>query len=158
MRRELQRIDREKKTDIDVLASAIDFIRVYADRTHHGKEEDILFTALAKKPMSPEYEKMMSDLIEEHKHGREVVGELVRSREGYARGNEGSLQGIRACLQELTAFYPRHIEKEDRHFFYPAQEYLSKEERDDMLQDFREFDRKLIHEKYGKIVESLEKG
>jgi hemerythrin-like domain-containing protein len=155
--RELKRIVREKKADTDLLSSAIDFFRFYADRTHHGKEEDILFSALAKKQMSPELERTMEELVEEHRYGRKVVGELDRSRGDYAHGNEASLQTIRARLEELATFYPRHIEKEDKHFFYPAQEYLSEKERDGMLADFREFDRKLVHEKYGEIVEELEK-
>ena len=29
--------------------TAVDFIRTYADRCHHGKEEDLLFEALAAK-------------------------------------------------------------------------------------------------------------
>ncbi|MGD9676204.1 MAG: hemerythrin domain-containing protein, partial [Candidatus Bipolaricaulia bacterium] len=31
---------------------AVDFIRTYADRTHHGKEEDILFRNLDRKGLS----------------------------------------------------------------------------------------------------------
>lgn len=31
--------------------TAVDFIRVYADRTHHGKEEDILFRELNNKQL-----------------------------------------------------------------------------------------------------------
>jgi hypothetical protein len=45
--------------------------------------------------------------------------------------------------------------KEDKSFFYPSLEYFSKEEQDQMLQEFWEFDRKLIHEKYQKIVDDI---
>ncbi len=41
------------RIDTNVTAVAVDFFRTYADRTHHGKEEDILFRDLAKKRLSP---------------------------------------------------------------------------------------------------------
>ncbi len=53
-------------------------------------------------------------------------------------------------------FYPVHIEKEDKHFFLPCLGYFSKEEQDIMLGEFWEFDRKMIHEKYRKVVETRE--
>jgi len=53
--------------------------------------------------------------------------------------------------------YPKHIELEDAHFFFPCQDLLSKEESEKMLNEFWEFDRKMIHDKYSEIVLSLEK-
>jgi hypothetical protein len=38
----------------------------------------------------------------------------------------------------------------------PCMEYFNKEERDAMLQEFGEFDKGLIHEKYKQIVERFE--
>ena len=51
-------------------------------------------------------------------------------------------------IQELARFYPAHIIKGDRNFFYPILDYFSKAEQDNMLSEFWEFDRKLIDEKY----------
>ena len=45
-----------------------------------------------------------------------------------------------------------HIEKEDKHFFIPAMDYFSRDEQQKMLDEFREFDRKMIHEKYRAMV------
>jgi len=55
----------------------VDFIRIYADRTHHGKEEDILFRDMKKKPLSGEHERIMNELVEEHVFARKTVGRLV---------------------------------------------------------------------------------
>ncbi len=154
---ELKQITGKNKVDVEFLMVAVDFIRTYADRTHHGKEEDILFRELAKKQLSQEHELTMNELVEEHVSGRRMVTSLVNARESYVAGNVGSLKDIVACVKELVNFYPAHIEKEDKHFFYPSLEYLSKQEQDDMLQEFWEFDRKLIHEKYEKLVQEFEK-
>ena len=55
---------------IDVV---VDFIKTYADKTHHGKEEDILFKDLSEKRMTDEDDKLMKELIEEHLFGRRCV-------------------------------------------------------------------------------------
>ena len=52
-------------------------------------------------------------------------------------------------------FYPQHIEKEDKVFFPAATKHLSDKEQQTMLEAFWEFDRKMIHEKYKMVVESL---
>ena len=58
---------------------------------------------------------------------------------------------------ELAEFYPKHIEKEDKHFFIPCMNYFSKQEQEGMLNEFWEFDRRLVHEKYKEIVKEIEK-
>ncbi len=142
--------------DLNFIYSAVDFFRTYADRTHHGKEEDILFKALGKKRLAAEHKKIMDELVAEHVLARKTVGELVNAAAGLKQGNPGSVAGIEDCLNRLVTLYPAHIEKEDKHFFYPVMEYFSKQEQDAMLDEFREFDRSMIHEKYRKTVETLE--
>jgi hemerythrin-like domain-containing protein len=85
-----------------------------------------------------------------------IVGKLVEAKERYLKGEE-ALQEIIDYLKELAQFYPRHIEKEDKRFFFPILDYFTKEEQDRMLQEFWEFDKNMIHEKYRKLVEVLEK-
>jgi hemerythrin-like domain-containing protein len=49
MEKELGRMKRDKTADVVYIDKAVDFIRVYADRCHHGKEEEILFKSLSEK-------------------------------------------------------------------------------------------------------------
>ncbi len=140
-----------------LIDTIVDFIRIYADRTHHGKEEDILFRDMKKKPLSAEHERIMNELVEEHVFARKTVGKLVSAKEDFLKGNASALSEMTDCLKTLTEFYPRHIEKEDKHFFFPIMEYFSKEEQDAMLAGFYEFDRKMIHEKYNKVTDAVEK-
>nr|MDO8080520.1 hemerythrin domain-containing protein [Candidatus Freyarchaeota archaeon] len=156
IRGELQKISEENEANESFIDTALDFFRTYADRCHHGKEEDILFRDLDKKPLSPEHKKTMQELIEEHVYARKTVGRLVDAKEKYAQRDSNALEDIIAIISELIEFYPKHIEKEDKHFFIPVMNYFSKQEKDDMLQEFWEFDKKLIHEKYKAVVEKLE--
>jgi hemerythrin-like domain-containing protein len=151
-RREVEKIRERGTVDPVFIDTVVDFVRTYADRTHHGKEEDILFRDLAKKKMSPEHARIVSELVEEHKYGRATVRRLVEAKNRYLQG-EKTLPEIVGCLTDLASFYPRHIEKEDKHFFFPILAYFSADEQARMLEEFREFDREMIHEKYRKVVE-----
>ncbi|NTW76566.1 MAG: cation-binding protein [Syntrophaceae bacterium] len=136
-----------------IIDVAVDFIRTYADRTHHGKEEEILFRYLAKKEMTPELQKIMQELLDEHVWGRKTTAGLVAAKEAYLSGDKSKLAEIIDLARQLANFYPQHIEKEDKHFFYPAQEYFTQVEQEKMLMEFWEFDRKMIHEKYNRVFE-----
>ena len=158
LKKEIKHIKTSNEIDTEFLIVAVDFIRTYADRTHHGKEEYILFRDLALKDMSQEHKNIMNELIEEHTLARNTVTRLAIARERYlAEGSESSKDTIVACLEELVSFYPPHIEKEDKHFFYPCLEYLNELEQQAMLKEFWEFDKNIIHEKYQKTVDDLEK-
>ncbi len=157
MKSEVAKIAVEKQADPVFIETAVDFFRTYADRCHHGKEEDILFAQLRGKNLRPDHETIMTQLIEEHKIGRETVRSLLQANDKYKNGSVAALGEIGQLLDYLANFYPVHIAKEDKVFFYPCMEYFTKPELDTMLEQFWDFDRKLIHEKYSNTIAELEK-
>jgi hemerythrin-like domain-containing protein len=156
MERELVRLNEGEQLDYEFIDAAVDFIRTYADRCHHGKEEDILFRGLAEKPLSGEHRRTMDELIEEHVYGRQTTAALAGAKERHVQGDSRALESVVGALADLVQFYPAHIEKEDKRFFVPSMEYFSRQEQDEMLEEFWEFDKTLIHEKYAAIVGRLE--
>jgi hemerythrin-like domain-containing protein len=145
------------RVDPALIDTATDFIKTYADRCHHGKEEDILFRRLADKSLDVPLAEMMAGLIDDHVRGRAMTRRLVEANDHYRKGDASALAAIESAIRELVEFYPVHIEKEDRHFFKPCLEYFTNAEKASMLADFAEFDRSLIHAKYRGIVEDLER-
>jgi len=157
LEKELSNIRKTKRIDIAFLNSAIDFYRFYADRGHHGKEEDILFSELKKKPLSAVHNAMIDDLKHDHIIGRELVFKLDKDvNASCSQCNSGIINAISQDLESLIALYREHISKEDKQFFIPSMKYFAKEEQNAMLCRFWEFDRMLIHEKYKGLVELLE--
>ena len=153
----LAQIQSSGKVDPLFVDTAVDFIRMYADRTHHGKEEDILFRDLDKRSLSADDQRVMKELIQEHVFARQTTKALVDANTRYRNGNAAVLTEISENLQVLVEFYPKHIEKEDKVFFPASRAYFTDEEDKAMLAEFWEFDRKMIHEKYKAVVEGLEK-
>jgi hemerythrin-like domain-containing protein len=153
----LAQIESTHEVDPVFVDTVVDFIRMYADRTHHGKEEDILFRDLSKRPLSAEDNRVMKELIDEHIFGRQTTKALVEANTRYRNGDKSALAGIAGELRTLVEFYPKHIEKEDKIFFPASRAYVTDKEDQAMLAEFWEFDRKMIHEKYKSVVEGLEK-
>ena len=155
IREKIGEIQAADTVDVEFIDAAVDFIQTYADRCHHGKEEQILFRDLEKKQMKTSDARIMQELIEEHVRGRKLTGLLVKAKERYASGDKDALPDILGLLKELTEFYPEHIKKEDKVFFKPSMGYFSKEEQDAMLDEMHVFDRQFIHEVYKGILRNL---
>ncbi|HJX31451.1 MAG TPA: hemerythrin domain-containing protein [Thermodesulfobacteriota bacterium] len=155
--KEVLKMKNDEIVDPLFVDTIVDFIRTYADRTHHGKEEDILFVKLKTKDLNEKDNTMMNDLINEHRYARSLVGDLLDAKSKYISGDKSCLPVIIEKLETLINFYPGHIRKEDIEFFPNTELYFTKEELDTMLLDFWEFDRKMIHEKYYKLFEILSK-
>ena len=151
----LPRVEKSRRVDPFFVDTAVDFIRTYADRTHHGKEEDILFRDLISKDLSDVDRAVMNELLEEHVLGRSTTKALVEANTLYRNGDASALGNIVSCLRRLVDFYPRHIEKEDKIFFPACRAYFSEAEDQAMLAEFQDFDRRMIHEKYKSVVDAF---
>ena len=148
MRIRLDEIQTRGKADSALIGQFVHFIRTYADRCHHGKEEDILFRELAKKKMRPEHKRILKELIEEHRFSRKVTSALAEANRRYQKGETDSLSAIIKNLGTLLEFYPGHIKKEDKAFFLPVMGYFSQEEKEAMIREGYELDSRLLHREY----------
>lgn len=94
-------INLESADGRQLMIDCVDFIRSYADRFHHAKEEDILFGYF-----DPELD-IITAMLEEHETGRAHVRAIVEAVEkGDAKSACEHLNAYRELLTE-------HIKKED---------------------------------------------
>lgn len=146
-----------EKPDTVFIETLVDFFKTYTDDTHHGKEEGILFRELGRRAISENHKEVMADLLKEHMEARNIVKALNDAKEKYTNGEKSAFDEMKKKLIEIIEFYPPHIDKEDKHFFEPAMEYFTEDEINQILKEFWEYDREMIHRKYRKVVEKLEK-
>jgi hemerythrin-like domain-containing protein len=145
-------VQASKKVNPAFVDVVLDFFRIYGDKTHHGKEEDILFAALAKKNLTPDHKKMLEILIDDHVQARKLIAKLMEANKKYVKGNADAGNDIITSLKTLTVLYRKHILLEDKHFFIPSLDYFTKDEMNAMLSDMWEYDRNMIHIKYREVV------
>ena len=153
---ELELIASAKNPNLVLVDAAVDFMRTYADRTHHGKEEEILFRALEGRKLSADHRKAMDELVSEHLFARAETKAIAESKERHLQGDIGALSEMTMHMERMIRFYPSHIRKEDEGFFIPAMAYFTAREQEAMLEEFGDFDRQMIHEKYEKVARRFE--
>lgn len=110
----------------------IDFIRIYSDRFHHAKEEDILFEALIKNGM-PRENSPIAAMLMEHDQGRAFVKAMetsVREAIEGAADRGAIIAGNALAYAELLR---EHIEKEDDILYPLAERVIPDSMRDDII-------------------------
>ena len=98
----------------------IDFIRQYADRFHHAKEEDVLFKALVDNGM-PKDNSPVAAMLMEHDQGRNFVRAMVSAVLEAQAGRTDAYQEIADNATGYATLLRDHIAKEDD-ILYPLSE------------------------------------
>jgi len=96
------------------------------------------------------------DLWAPYRATRDDLVALVEAKARHLKGDLGALAEMAAHMRTLIDFYPKHIEAEDQDFFVPVMDYFTEAEQRAMLLEFHGFDRRMIHEKYDKVVRRFE--
>lgn len=122
------RIDLESEEGRDRISLGVDFIRNYADRYHHAKEEDILFACF-----DPGLD-IIKAMHEDHRRGRACVKGILDALE--RRDGEGVADNLNGYAGILT----EHIKKEDEILYPWMDRNLSTRQVGEMFATFREVD------------------
>lgn len=101
---------------------AVDFIRNYADRFHHAKEEDVLFAELVKNGM-PEKQSPIEAMHMEHDQGRAHVRAMEEAAQKALDGETGQTTVIIEHATGYAALLRGHIDKEND-ILYPLAERI----------------------------------
>lgn len=119
---ECEKVENGKELDLDFFEKTVDFIKNYADKFHHAKEEDILFKAMLEN-VDGLHCNPIPVMLHEHQEGR-----------NYLQGMEQGLAGKNtAKLIENTRAYgfllQQHIYKEDNILYPMAEQTLTQEKK-----------------------------
>ena len=97
----VESLDLETEEGRQLVLDGVDFIRNYADRYHHAKEEDLLFKYF------DEDAEVLKTMHEDHRNARNRVKNIVEGVEN--RNRESVIENLGAYRELLTD----HIRKED---------------------------------------------
>ncbi len=143
---QIDRIDLESAECREQVLAMIDFIRSYADRYHHAKEEDILFKYF------DETLEILQVMYEDHTNARNHVKAII---EGVEKRDAAS---VKEHLSEYHALLPEHIKREDEILYVWMDRNLSTTEVGELFSKFTQVDTSElgVQEKYTTFVEELE--
>ncbi len=114
----------------------IDFIRQYADRFHHAKEEDVLFKALIDNGI-PRENSPVAAMLMEHDQGRGFVSAMESAVHEAQAGRSDACRAIAENALGYAALLRDHISKEDDILYPLAERVIPETMRDGILQGYR---------------------
>lgn len=160
LRKASYKVLKEDKIDYDDFYKMIDFVRNYADKQHHGKEEKFLFNRMVDEIGGVAETLIKFGMLVEHDFGRLYMSELEGALLRVKNGDDESKVDIIANAVSYTHLLYRHIEKEDNTVYTFANRKLSKETLTKINRECEEFEsessKNNIQEKYMKLLEELE--
>jgi len=128
---ECQRLEKGGDLDVEFFEQIIDFIRNYADKFHHAKEEDILFAT-----MLDNVECMHCNpipvMLYEHNEGREYVRGMEKAL------NRNDKHDVIENARDYCYLLQNHIYKEDNVLYPMAEEAIKELQKEIVLQKYIE--------------------
>jgi len=136
----------------------MEFLKVFVDKCHHGKEEEFLFPALEEAGV-PREGGPIGVMLEEHQTGRELIGKMDASLEGLGTGSIDAESTFKEAAETYIELLRQHIDKENNFLFPMADERPSQGRQHRMSGQFERLERKRIgegrHEAFHKLLEDL---
>src|SRR5271166_1168175 len=120
------------KTSAD---QALDFFRNFADRCHHGKEEAHLFPAMEAKGF-PHQGGPTGVMLSEHEQGRAHIRGMAEAIDRDAAGEREAVPCFVAHARGYVGLLREHIEKEDYSLFTMANQALTEDDQQKLLEAF----------------------
>ena len=133
-------VEKGQQADVALLEKVGEFLRVYADKLHHGKEEALFFPMLVKRGVPPQG-CPIGGLNHEHDKARALVRPLAEQAPAYAQGKSGAREGLLETLRGIVDLYQNHIWKEDAMVFPMGNKVLIEADQKELTKDFAEVDR-----------------
>lgn len=149
-----ERLQRNEPVDRADIAELLGFLSEFADRCHHGKEEDLLIPGILKAGLLDNNGPIKA-ILSEHHQGREYISRMRKSIEGDTIDEEGFL----GSSMEYVSLLREHIRKEDTLLFPLIESKMPMEEQYRMYDEFMEFEVTQIgeghHEELHNLLEGL---
>jgi hemerythrin-like domain-containing protein len=125
--------------DDTTLGELVELLQTFADRCHHGKEEDHLFPAIRAKGLGD----TLAVFLEEHEEGRGYLRTLA------SRGATGGERA--AAARRYVGMLRDHIQRENEVLFPLADGLLAPEEHEALVRAYEDVERRVagpgIHER-----------
>ena len=154
-----ERLDRGENISAEVFLEAVDFIRNFADRCHHAKEEDILFKLMEKRGFTI-HNGPISVMLMEHDKGRLFTRNLESAAQKLQKGDRSAKHDIAVNALGYADLLSSHIYKENNILYPMANQSFTREDQEYLKKEFERVEREIsgegVHEKYHHLVHTLE--
>ena len=153
-----EKLENNEDVNLQDIESMIDFLRVFADKCHHRKEEALLFPALEKKGISNQGGPI-GVMLNDHVQGRKFIQGMADGIEVYKADKTKGARKIAENALDYINLLSQHIAKENNVLFKMADNVLSPLDQQELLIQFDEAEEKElgpdVQKKYQELVSKL---
>ena len=153
------KVERGEEVSPTVFARALGFIRNFADRCHHGKEEDCLFPALEAHGL-PRHTGPVAVMLSEHEEGRGYVQGMAQALEQWQKGDRSASSALARNARQYAALLTSHISKEDNILYPMGENILPEGVKKELMEAYEGVEKRLgegKHHEYINLIEELER-
>lgn len=145
--------------DFELFAKIIDFVRNFADKYHHQKEENHLFNVMADQLVNVVGAGPIEGMLTEHDFGRAYIYELEQALKRHQEGDKDAKVDIVGYAMAYEHMLSKHIDKEDKAVFSLAERKLDQATLSKLDEDFNNIEEaeenERIRNKYIEFANSL---
>lgn len=125
------------------LEAFIEFFKLFADKKHHGKEEDLLFPAMIDHGFSREVGPIHC-MLADHENNRALTRQMVEAAAQYRAGDKEAGLRFAGTATQYIQVLREHIQKENLVLFSMAENCIPTDEEPELLAKFNNVDRNQI--------------
>jgi len=155
-----ENIRKNREPELEEIDKIIDFLRIFADKFHHGKEETIYFPELIEAGMSNE-NSPVAVMLFEHEVGRGHIKSMVSAVEAIKSGDKFATEHLVESIESYVDLMINHIQKENNILFPMGDKLLSPLKRDAIYKHFKVVEDNIIgqdiQKHYHELLRQLEK-
>jgi hemerythrin-like domain-containing protein len=135
----------------------LEFLKVFVDKCHHGKEEELFFPALETAGIPKDGP--IAVMLYEHEMGRKYIRAMSDAFAQYLKKDKSAAANISQHAKNYIELLTEHIEKENNILFAMADSRLSKKTQDELFSGFEKIEELQIgagkHEEFHALLTSL---
>lgn len=153
-----RRVESSEEVNLHHLEGILEFLRVFVDRCHHGKEEEFLFPALESVGILKEGGPI-GQMLAEHEQGRQLVGQIGRCLPTGTNEEWASRTKFCETSRKYIELLNQHIEKENQVLFVMADTRLSEIQQEKLFDEFEKLEEEKIglgkHAEFHRLLDEL---
>ena len=139
--------------ELSDLSKMINFLILFADKCHHGKEEGLFFPAIIETGQS-NYNPIIEQMLFEHTEGRKHLAEMQAAVDGVFKDPD-----FVKAADEYIELLRSHIMKENNILFNIADDIIAEDKQLELLESFEEFEAEVMgkgtHENLHKMLDAF---
>ena len=144
--------------DPNDLSQSLEFLRVFVDKCHHTKEEELLFPAIRAARITSAEDTIVT-LLADHVLGRAAVTRIASAAQRHAEGDESANEELADAIAAYTELLRAHIRREEDDCFDLADRELPVAVQEELPEGYDRIEREVVgggvHEAFHALLDRL---